>query len=177
MENNEFSMEIPKVINNKKSWKREIIIGIIAIVLIIILIILLVTLNSSDDNENKNEDEKELAIINCNYKIEEESLETQIISESYKESPNFNIYIEGKKIDYTKKYKFSKANTYNIQYKLKGDINMDYMFKDINTLINIDMNYTENKKIKIKSMIGTFENCDNLNDFKIDGFDISEIKS
>ena len=54
---------------------------------------------------------------------------------------------------------------------------MDNMFKDITTLINIDINHEGNNKVKIKSMKEIFENCVNLIDFKIKGFDISEIKS
>ena len=34
-----------------------------------------------------------------------------------------------------------------------------------------------NNKIKIKSMLNTFENCSKLEIFKIQGFDISDVKS
>ena len=134
--------------------------------LIIALIIVIIVLSSSSDEEENQEKIKDYGTINCYYKIESESQEIQIISENYNELPNFDIYVEGKKIEYTKKYKFEKAKTYNIQYKLKGDLNMDYMFKDIFSLTNIDINSDKENSPKIKSMKGTFENCINLIDFK-----------
>ena len=122
MDSHEFSIDIQSMeIPKSKKWRKEIIISIIAVLLIIALIITLIVVNSSSNEEN----EKYFGMINCHYKIKSESIETQIISESYKESPNFDIYIEGQKIAYSKKYKFEKAKTYNIQYKLKGDINID----------------------------------------------------
>ena len=113
MDKSEISLEIPE--SKTKNWKKEIIIAIIAVLLLIGVIILLIILSVSSSNSN-------FGIINCNYKIEEENVETQIISKSYDDkSINFDIYIEGKKIDFAKTYKFEKAKTYNIQYKLKGD--------------------------------------------------------
>ena len=45
--------------------------------------------------------------------------------------------IEDKKVEYTKKYRFEKQKTYNIKYQLKGEINLDYMFKDIGSLSKV----------------------------------------
>ena len=45
---------------------------------------------------------------------------------------------------------------------------MNYMFKDIQNIISVKMNSTEN--CKITSMISTFENCLNLITFYISGF-------
>ena len=52
---------------------------------------------------------------------------------------------------------------------------MDNMFKDISNLVSIKMN--SKKNAKITSMKSTFENCNSLNEFNIEGFDTKEIKS
>ena len=177
MESNEFSLDIQNMdIKKEKKWRKEIIISIIAVILIIAVIITLVVINSFPSKEEKIDEQ--IGIIDCYYNIESESSETQIISESYDDSSgNIDIYIEGQKISYSKKYKFEKAKSYNIQYKFKSELNMDYMFKNIFSLTNININLEKANTVKIKSMIGCFENCRNLIDFKIRGFDISEIKS
>jgi hypothetical protein len=45
---------------------------------------------------------------------------------------------------------------------------MDYMFKDVQDLISVEMK--SDKNCKISSMIRAFENCTNLQSVKISGF-------
>ena len=52
---------------------------------------------------------------------------------------------------------------------------MDNMFINIKELNKIEM--TARKDCKILSMISTFENCINLDEFKISGFDMFDLKS
>ena len=49
------------------------------------------------------------------------------------------------------------------------------MFKNIEDLNKIEI--ISNGTYKIYSMISTFENCTNLNEFEIYGFDYSDLKS
>ena len=49
------------------------------------------------------------------------------------------------------------------------------MFKDINSLISIEI--FSNKNLSILSMISTFENCQNLKTFKINGANTNKVKS
>ena len=49
------------------------------------------------------------------------------------------------------------------------------MFKNVSSLISVEMNSKNNAQII--SMISTFENCTNLTTFKISGFYINKIKS
>jgi surface protein len=51
------------------------------------------------------------------------------------------------------------------------------MFKDVSDLISVVMIANSNNDIKIQSMISTFENCANLNDFTIKDFNLDELKS
>ena len=83
--------------------------------------------------------------------------------------------IDGEKVKYSKTYKFNISKTYNVQFQLYTDINMDYMFQNISSLISVEL--ISKKKAKIKSMISSFDNCFNLESFNIDGFDLQQIKS
>jgi hypothetical protein len=49
------------------------------------------------------------------------------------------------------------------------------MFKDVPDLLSVEMKSEQN--CEITSMISTFENCENLNSFKITGFNGEKIKS
>ena len=50
---------------------------------------------------------------------------------------------------------------------------MDYMFKGVNELYSVNME--SQKNCKILSMISTFEGCMTLNNFTIEGFDVSNL--
>ena len=62
-----------------------------------------------------------------------------------------------------------------MEIKLYEKLNMDNMFKNIKDLISIEMKSENN--CQITSMISTFENCNQLKEFKIDGFDVEQVKS
>ena len=49
------------------------------------------------------------------------------------------------------------------------------MFREVKDLNRIEIFC--NKSCKIFSMISTFENCANLEDFRISGFDLDDLKS
>ena len=51
---------------------------------------------------------------------------------------------------------------------------MDHMFKDVQSLISVKM--FSNSKSKIVSMEGAFENCINLINISIEGFDTEEFE-
>ena len=62
---------------------------------------------------------------------------------------------------------------YNLNFMLY--LNMDNMFINIKDLNKIEI--AAMKYFKILSMISTFENCINLDEFKISGFDMFDLKS
>ena len=52
---------------------------------------------------------------------------------------------------------------------------MDYMFKDVQSIVSVEMNSDNN--CKIFSMISTFENCKSLVKVNITGFNTQELTS
>ena len=168
------------------TWKKLLIVGGVSAAVIIFLIIIIVLISTSStpspsptpkDGEKDNPDVPKDIIgeINCNYYISKINEQTQILGSDYIYDGNFDIHIDSVKINYSKQYQFSKAGEHKINFLIYGEINMDYMFKDITSLISIIM--FSNKNAKIKSMISTFENCKELSDFTITGFETGEVKS
>ena len=155
---------------DKKKVAKIAIISFSVISLLIIIIVIAISL--AKDKKNK---KPSIGEIICEYNIQDTKKETMILSKDYIKTTSFDIVINNKAIKYNKGYKFDKIGTNIIVYKIQQNINMDYMFKDIQTLISI--NITSTKNAKITSMISTFENCENLNIFNINGFNTSEVKS
>ena len=168
-------------------WKKVLIIGSVIGFLVIIIIIIIIVAVTSDDkkdnenNENKSDepddsDIKELGEIRCQYSIEDISKPTPILGFEYdKKDSNFDIYIGDKKISYTKEYKFEKTGEQQIKFKLYSKINMNNMFKDVSSLTSVFME--TDKDVHITSMISTFEDCVNLNELFIRGFNTEELVS
>ena len=113
--------------------------------------------------------------INCVFNILNISQPTKLFGDEFKKLSNFDMYIDGKKVNFSKEYQFDSVKEHKLKIKLYDDINMDYMFKDIIDLISVDMN--SHKKCKILSMKSTFENCIKLINFNIIGFDAERVKS
>ena len=163
--------------NSEKSTKKcplkkiLIIVSILIIAITLISVILILLLKDNND-ENKI---KEIGEINCIFEIDDISEETSILSETFEKTSNFDIIINNKAVEYTKKYKFEKTGLANIQFVLYEDISLDNMFKGINQISSIIM--TSTKNAKIKSMESTFESCSNLKNFTMTGFNLDELKS
>ena len=190
MEENEnplFSDEInsQEIISNKLSDKKKLVIGIALVVLILVLIIVILIIastNKKGKEKDKDEDEEEpihdlsdkIGEIECIYTFDSEK-ETQILSNDFKKSSAFDIYIGDTRIKFTKTYQFSDPGEHKIKFVLFEDINMDYMFRNISSLLSIWME--SNKNAKVISMSNTFENCDSLFNFQISGYNTKEIKS
>ena len=78
--------------------------------------------------------------------------------------------------DVLKEVSFQKYGEHKIRFELNGDeINMDYMFKDVKSLVNVQMN--SNKEVEITSMKSTFENCESLDNLTITGFNTENLIS
>ena len=141
--------------------KKKLIIAISVLIIAVIAIILIIVIalktkkekkgkNQSDSTENDPipKDNNYLGLINCVYLIDDNLTTTKILSEDFQnQDDNIDIYIEEKKDKYKKEYKFEEKKEYNITFKLKGKINMDYMFKNIDTLISVSMESSKNLEI------------------------------
>ena len=113
--------------------------------------------------------------INCVYEVQSPSVYTSLIGNDFTKNTEFDIYIDNKRIKYSRDYKFDSIGNHNVQIRLYNEIDMDYMFKDVQDLISVEMK--SNKNCKISSMISSFENCTNLHSVKISGFNGENIKS
>ncbi len=150
---------------------------VVVIAITIVLLILLLSPQSSSDSDSNPpptpQPKNIIGEISCEYNIE--TTETLILGNNYQKLSDFDIIIEGKKVDYNIKYKFENFGKHNIQFILYNDINMLNMFKDVDSLIEVNMT-TEND-VKILNIENCFENCINLNSVYIKGFNFNQIKS
>ena len=149
---------------NHNFKKKNLIIGIFVffLIIIIVLIILLITNKYKSNNKIK---KNIIGQINCIYKNEISLEPVQILGESYEKNSDFDILVDERIIKFTKIYKFSDFKEHKIEYHLYEEINMKEMFKNVSSLISVEM--ISKTKASIISIIGAFENCINLESFKI----------
>ena len=157
-------------------WKKKLIISaVIAMSIIIILVVILLAVRTSNNDENDHNEEF-LGEINCQYKVEDTSKKTLLLGGEFQKNDDFEIFIDKKKIKYSKEYEFDKPGTYQVQFRLYSNkINMDYMFKSLPELYSVIM--LSEDDVQLTSMISTFENCSNLNDLTITGYNTDNLIS
>ena len=155
---------------NKKQLM--IIIGAVAAVIVLIVIVIIVVAASSSSSKSK----KVQGEIKYVLDVSSFNKETAILGDEFdKKNYDFDIFIDDKLIKYSKKYAFDGPGKHNVTIKLYGEINMDYMFKGVEDMTEV--NLTSTKKCQITSMISTFEKCSNLYKFRIEGFGADKLKS
>ena len=160
----------------KTPWNKIIL--LITILLLILILIVVLIIIYMMNNEIPEEIEKDdLGEIKCIYNIQSLKEKTEILSKEFKELSNLQIYIDKKEIPYSKFIKFNTTGNIEVHYVLKEDINMNNMFKNISSLISIELTSYKTNNIKIISMESAFYNCTNLKDFSMNGFNTSEISS
>ena len=156
--------------------KKNLIVAGVAFSVIVVLIVLIILMGSKDKDKDKDEKKIKKDIIgeiNCNYQINEENKLIKIIGEDFKFGDNIDIVINTKPLNKpVKEYKFPSVGTYKINFLIYDSINMDYMFKDVSSLISAIM--FSNQNAKIESMVSTFEKTKHLVYFSITGFDTGE---
>lgn len=178
-------------------WSKPKQMLVVLICAIIVLVIYLIIISSYIRNENKNKQENNqepkpdtdpktepdpepgqnadsLGKINCIYSLGSKE-ESGILNEDFEIPKAFDVYVDNIKINYTKEYRLKEKKEYNVTYIIYGDFNMANMFKDIQTLKEVEMN--SETKCNITSMENAFQNCQNLAIFKIRGFDTSRVSS
>ena len=112
--------------------------------------------------------------INCIYNIKDISNKTSLLGDNFKQLSSLRIYLDDKELNLSKKYKFEKEGEYKIKFKVYDDLNMDYMYQNILELQSVEMRSSKNAKIT--SMKKTFENCQNMESFNINGFNTENIE-
>ena len=149
--------------------------GICLILLTIIIIILVTTINKNNPDNNGRSKKTVIGVINCIYYIETSKDNTLLLGNDFDKNFDFDIYIGQSLIKNKKLYKFYTLGIHEVQIRLYENINMDYMFKNVEGIISVEMK--SEKNCQILSMISTFENCEKFKSFKVEGFDASKIKS
>ena len=112
--------------------------------------------------------------IKCKYYIDKINVETEILSDKYKNISEIDIAIDDKRIEFTKKFKFIKEGIHNISFYINSNETMEYMFNGITSLISVEL--FSRKNVTIESMKGSFQDCYNLTKFKNDGFNTSKVE-
>ena len=164
------------ITDDSKQKKTKIMMAIGAAALILILIIIIIIIASTSSSKSSDDNGKPFfGEIRCIFDIQTTSQNTKILGDEFVKNDDFDILIEGKIIKFSKEYKFNSTGIHDVQIRLYGGINMDYMFKGVEDLISVDMK-SENKG-PILSMVSTFEDCASFNHFNLTGFDGSQIKS
>ena len=183
---NEINSELTGLNKGEKEEKlKKVILSITFGATFLIVVILIIILAVSGSKNSKNNDEKNkdedipttpiIGEIYCIYDIQSITDSTILFGNEFIKNSEFDIYIDGKLIKYSKEYKFESIGNHDIQIKLYDSLNMDYMFKDIPEIISVEMKSEDN--CEIISMISTFENCENLIGFNITGFNFEKLKS
>ena len=169
---------------DKFSKKQKILlsigVGALFLILIVIIIILAATSGSSDSGSSSSDEEEEkklvLGKISCIYNVQTTTQEIKLLGDNYSKESDFQIYIDGKLNRFTKSYTFTSRGSHEVIFNLNGkSINMDNMFYEVKDLISVNM--TSENNCQILSMISTFEGCERLEDFNLEGFDGSQLKS
>ena len=145
-----------------------IIIGSIIFLAILIGIILFFALRGSDEAEPPLIKQGE---INCEYEISDIENEIQLINQNYQNKQKITMFIDNKEVPFTNIYKFTSKKKYNIKFNLnEKNLDLKNMFKNISSLVKVEM--ITNSGIIINDIEGAFEDCDNLLELKIKGFNI-----
>ena len=158
----------------KELKKKQLIIGIVAGVSLAILIIIIIVVSATGSNNKSSPNLK--GEINLTYDVSNTLEPIPILGIDFRKEPSeFDIYVNNTKIKYVKEYKFDSIGINTVQIKLYSDLNMDYMFRGVEDLIDVEMH--SNGKCKITSMISTFEDCKNLKNFIIFNFNTEKLTS
>ena len=151
------------------------ILAISAIIFVTICIILAVIIIVFVRHESTRpfKPEEIIGEIKCIYYIDDIDSQIQILSNEYKNISDIDITIDDKRVEFKKKYKFTKEGFHSINFYINKNETMDYMFADNIYLISVEL-YSR-KNISIQSMVGSFQNCINLIMFKNDGFNTEQV--
>ena len=149
-----------------KQTKNYIIIGSIAFIVVIALVIIIVAVSSSSKSSG-NASMKNNTVLFCYYDVDTTQREIPILNEDFQKKTKMNIFINQQLVPFSKQHKFDKLGEQIVVFDILDDLNMDYMFKDIQSLTSVEM-YTK-KNVKLLSMKSAFENCQNLEKVNISG--------
>ena len=137
------------ILPNKKWFITLIIILILLFIGAGVALLIFYLALKSDSND---EDNIKISGIDCIYSILE--LNTPILSPDFENKNNtvIEIYVNGRRINYTKEYSFPSKGKYRIKYILNNELYLDNMFKNIESVQTIELKNSSNSTKKILSM-------------------------
>ena len=152
--------------------KKLLVVLICALIVLAIYIIVILGRIKEDKKNEKNQIPDDLPDIKmeilgriyCNFVLEFDE-NVYIANKNFIFPGNFSIYVDGNKIQNSKKYNLKKGEN-NVTFVIYEDFNMSHMFYDISNLVSVKM--VSEKKCKITHMDSTFEKCKDLIDFSIE---------
>ena len=165
-----------------KTWLKIVLIILFIVVVIgmILAIVLSVMSLQNEKEEEKKEPEppiveKIFGKIICKYLLKEDTY-SNILYEGFIPPKNFDVIIDGKKIEKYQDYKLNQTGEYNITYQIKqNNFSMSKMFTEVNNLISVEM--ISNGNCSLISIEQAFQNCKDLTHFSIKGFITSKLTS
>jgi len=162
------------------SLQQKILIAISSIVIVSIIIIVIILLSTSwNSSETKDEIiNYGIGQIKCVYKIDQITNKIKILGEEFNNLDNIEIIFENKKINFDKEIQFKDIGKQEIIFIINKDqLNMDYIFKNVSSLISVEIISDKNNDINITSMISSFEACNNLLSVYLTGVNTIQVKS
>ena len=149
-------------------WARILIPCLIILIIIIVIVIILV---------NSKESKKKYISLKCIYDIQSISESIQLISKEFSENIETTMIINGTERDFNQSLIFEEIGLTNIEFHLyESKLNMNNLFKNIYTLISIEIN-SNDEDTQIISMASSFQGCTNLKDVKISNIKTDQLKS
>ena len=121
--------------NNKANKKYFIIWTLICIFFILLISTKLIFQKTEKGRKIKNNiiyaEVSIIGSITCIYDIQNITQTTKLLSNEFEVKSLFDLYIDGKKVQYSKEIKFNSIGKHKIEIKLYEKLNMDYMFSKI----------------------------------------------
>ena len=105
-------------------WKINLIIGIALglIILVAIIVIIVISAGSSSKSSSGGDDRESEKVgeIFCIYEINSKGT-AQILGNEFSKNSDFNIFVNGELIKFSKEYTFNSSGKFNVKYVLYND--------------------------------------------------------
>ena len=117
------------------------ILAISAIIFVVICIFLVVIIIVFVRHESTRPftPEEIVGSIKCIYYINITNKEVELLSKEYNNKSNIDLTIDNKRVEFKKKYSFNKEGYHNITFYIDQNETLDYMYKDIISLISVEL--------------------------------------
>ena len=188
---NEFPSQ-GKISCSNKNKLIIILTACITVIIIIIVLLYIVLKDNANDNDNDNnnntpikKDQKFSVTIEVfksrkgrgekEHEISNLGLPVFFLSEESKCEPkDFEVLLDGKKVDFSKNFTFYVEGNYTVTYKLKKNFeSLENLFRNCYYITKINMEFISGDNLTDISKM--FYNCDGLNEVHLDGLETKNV--